>query len=39
MQLTVKDAATALKVTEKTVYRWIPVWGVAGLPCGGELPH
>ncbi|MDY0146398.1 MAG: PTS sugar transporter subunit IIA [Kiritimatiellia bacterium] len=29
MQLTVKDAATALKVTEKTVYRWIQS---AGLP-------
>lgn len=35
MQLTVKDAATALKVTEKTVYRWIqsgglPAYRVAG---------
>jgi PTS system nitrogen regulatory IIA component len=35
MQLTVKDAATALNVTEKTVYRWIqsgglPAYRVAG---------
>lgn len=36
MQLTVKDAATALKVTEKSVYRWIQSGGLPAYRVAGQ---
>ena len=36
MQLTVKDAAKALNVTEKTVYRWIQTGGLPAYRVAGQ---
>ena len=36
MQMTVKDAAQALNVAEKTVYRWIQTGGLPAYRVAGE---
>ena len=36
MQMTVKDAAKALNVAEKTVYRWIQMGGLPAYRVAGQ---